>query len=207
MTDQTAFDFTAPAPAVPAPTTAAPAVDGPPALPALTAAAAHRPDGCHARDAQQTRLYRWQFGLFPEADETVLAEDEIRHLVFRVCEDYGVAQVPVIFNARRNRTSVFSGRRIDRNGPAPAMTMYNHEWGCDLAVALEIGAPDWHRRASIVLHEVAHYLMAAHYGYDRGYEDHGPEFATIVTGLFEHYIGGSASEMRREGIAQKIRFA
>ena len=200
MTGQTAIDFTAaPAPVeVPAPAPA-PAVEvGPPVPPpaVITGTPGRRP-----RDSQRQRLYDWEHGMFRADDEPTIPEDEIRHIIFRICEDYQVPQVPVIFNSRRSRTSVFVGR--PETGP---MMMFHFARQREMSVAIEIGATDWHRRASVICHEAAHYIVARHYGYGRT-AAHGPEFAAVAIDIWERYMGASRETMTAKAAARNVKIA
>ena len=204
MTGQTAIDFTAaPAPIeVPAPAPAPAAEVGPPPPPPMVAGcAAADCAGCRTRDSQRQKLYDWEHGMFPAEIEGTMPEDEIRHLIFRICEDYQVPQVPMIFNAHRSRTSVFIGR--PEEGP---MMMWNHNRQREMSVAIEIGATDWHRRASVVCHEAAHYIVARQYGWRR-VAAHGPEFAAVAIDIWERYMGANRETMTAKAAARNVKIA
>lgn len=186
---------------------AAPRPPSPPEPPPLSQAAADWPPGRgEIRDAQRSRVYEWHADMFPRGGEKVLSREEIETLIAKICADYGVAQVPVVWNNRLKVSSQFIRRplRPEKGDPEMVMSDYSSQRKC--SVAIEVADNDWHRRASVVIHEAAHYLCAATYGLGR-VESHGPEFASILAGLLSYYHEDPPLRVREEILAKNIRLS
>lgn len=83
------------------------------------------------------------------------------------------------------------------------------EWvptGTVCEVCIEIGVSGFHRRASVVIHEMAHYVAAVAYGFGST-APHGVEFATIIVNLWSHYLGATPARLRRQAAGFGVRFA
>ena len=209
---QGAFDFTAPAPAAaddnPAPGACTADCPAAPA-PRTARTGATRRNG-KPRDSQKQKLYDWENDIYPAHQEPVMTDDEIRHLIFRICADHGLPQIPVITdNGHRTSVSVFIGR--PRPGETPGerngkMFMTFEPTGTTYEVAIEIATSEWHRRASIIIHETAHYIANRHYGYGT-IAAHGPEYATIIRNLYAHYLGATPARLTRRAARHGVKFA
>ena len=159
------------------------------------------------RDDQQALLYEWEHDIYPDGDEPTLDDDEIRHLVSQVCADYELPQIPVITDSGRH-FSVFMERPLRKRGRFrdDTILMHHKPSGREYEVWLEIAPTYQHRRPSIVLHELGHYIADYTYGF-RATPGHGEEFATILAGLYSHYMGADRSAITAAAERRGLRFA
>ena len=162
-----------------------------------------------ARDSQKQKLYDWEDGIHTEDNEPVLTDDEIRHLIFRICADHGLPQIPVITNGRRRTVSVFDNDGAPGQQPGARdgkVIMRSHYSKNTCSVYIQIATDPWHRRASVIIHETAHYITAAAYGMN-AVAGHGPEFATIVRNLYAHYLGDNRDDITARARRRGVKFA
>jgi hypothetical protein len=109
-----------------------------------------------------------------------MADVDCKALVEKVWEDYRPGEEP------------------------PKVIFSSRKYGNATGGRFEITLPKWARFPIIVLHEIGHSLQSPHEAW------HGPEFASLVLVLWEHYAKIPADEAKSMGTRQKprrVRFA
>jgi len=123
------------------------------------------------RDSQRTAVYRWQYraGIVEHGSEPQLTLEECRGLAHRVWQEYPtgprITARPTVV-ASRTATSKRAGYWYARN---------------------QITLPPWALQAGVVLHEVAHGILASWLD-PRAVAAHGPRFVRVLAELAIAYM-------------------
>ena len=150
-----------------------------------------------AKDAQQQKVYEWEWSCIRPHDPTAanaasrLALHECREIVGHAFSEF----VPDDPLPNLNYSPENAKRRQGKECPA-------RYW----SGTHEITLPVWARSRSVVLHEVAHAMTRTVHGLE--VEGHGPEFTATVLALWRCYLPNfDYDAARKMGVARGIRFA
>ena len=159
----------------------------------------------YPRDNQQTAAYDWEReAVLPLGDNPRMSPDEIAHLVFQVCADYGLP-APAIDHGLRGRRG-WNRWDSPRQNPDNAAIIRHHKSGIEFAVRIVLPNRPYTMTAVYALHELAHYILDANYG-GHAVPFHGPEFTALAAELWSRYTGRDKAEMIRAARRRNVAIA
>ena len=132
------------------------------------------------RDTQKNALYKWERAIFggshdaQNADAMQLTMDELQEAGQAVLERYGVNGTLVVEHRKANAAACYNSHRFN-----PTISM-----------------PGWARTPAVLLHEIAHAIIARKT--NDAFANHGAEFAALVIELYKTYIDGFDSKAARK---------